>query len=58
MGRRFPRAVVLVSLLSCLIVALPAVAAKTKRKAPTRDRAALAQCPNDWTTAPRNGSRP
>ena len=45
MGRRFPRAIVLVSLLSCLIVAWPAVAAKTKRKAHTSDRAALAQVP-------------
>ena len=50
MGRRFPRAVVLVSLLSCLIVALPAVAAKSKRKAPTRDRAALAQTPQRLDT--------
>ena len=50
MGRRFPRAVVLVSLLSCLIVALPAVAAKSKRKAPTRDRAALAQAPQRLDT--------
>ncbi|HYI36900.1 MAG TPA: beta-glucosidase BglX [Thermoleophilaceae bacterium] len=45
MGRRFPRAVVLASLLSCLIIAWPAVAAKGKRKTPTRDRAALAAVP-------------
>jgi beta-glucosidase len=46
MGRRFSRhAVVTASLVLCLVVALPALAAKTKHKTHTRDRAALAQVP-------------
>ena len=50
--------VVLVSLLSCLIVALPAVAASPNARRPRATAPPWPRRRNAWTRAPRSGSRP